>query len=323
MGDAYYQVFVATAPSNGPTDSEMKTSWIWIACCFFLLAEPCLAGDAGTLTLLSGKPKLLRGTTWFNVKEGARVRDGDVLDLPAGAQFELEFTDGGAVGVIGPGALYLISVTPRAGKQTALNEMMLTRGWLKLSTKPPGSRLRVRTGFGTVSASDSAAVVHAGGDTLELFVESGAARLVEPGKPDTSGADVKSGSYVARASGKPASSAQRAPAEFVSALPRDFMDPLPVRAAKYATPVEPVSDHESTFAEAQPWLSGPYRASFLKRFQAKLDDPTFKAAMLSSGKAYPEWTATPLPPAKVETAAAPPAAKAKEPERTFRWPWER
>jgi hypothetical protein len=115
---------------------------------------------------------------------------------------------------------------------------------------------------------------------------------------------------------------RRPPATFVAALPRDFMDPLPVRAARFAaTKVDPVADHEATFAEAQPWLTGPYRASFLKRFQARLDDPAFRDAMASSGKAPPEWSATTAPP-KAEAPPPPPAAKA-EPERKFRWPWEK
>jgi len=92
--------------------------------------------------------------------------------------------------------------------------------------------------------------------------------------------------------------------------------------ARFAsTKVDPVADHEATFAEAQPWLTGPYRASFLKRFQARLDDPAFRDALASSGKAPPEWNATTAPP-KAEAPPPPPAAKA-EPERKFRWPWEK
>jgi hypothetical protein len=43
--------------------------------------------------------------------------------------------------------------------------------------------------------------------------------------------------------------------------------------------------------------------------------------MASSGKAPPEWNATTAPP-KAEAPPPPPAAKA-EPERKFRWPWEK
>lgn len=299
----------------------MKRSWTWLACLLFLIAVPCLGAETSTVTLLFGQPKLLRGTTWFNLKEGVRLRDGDVIDLPPSGQLQLEFTDGGAVSVIGPGALYIASATARDAKQTGSAELFLTRGWLKLAIKPPAPRLRVRTATGTINASDAAAVIHAG-DGFEAFVESGTVRLSEVGKLELTGGEIKGGGFASRPSGKALTVERRPPAPFVDALPRDFMDPLPLRATRFAsTKVEPVADHEATFAEAQPWLTGFYRASFLKRFQARLDDPTFRDAMTTSGKAPPEWAAT-APPPKVETPPPAPAAKA-EPERKFRWPWEK
>jgi hypothetical protein len=175
--------------------------------------------------------------------------------------------------------------------------------------------------LGTLAASDAAAVIHAG-DAFEVFVETGTGRLSDVGKLELAGGEVKAGGFASRAAGKPVTTERRPPATFVGALPRDFMDPLPIRAARFASAkVDPVADHEATFAEAQPWLTGPYRASFLKRFQARLDDPAFRDAMASSGKAPPEWSAAAAPP-KVETPPPAPAAKA-EPERKFRWPWEK
>jgi len=179
----------------------------------------------------------------------------------------------------------------------------------------------VRAPLGTIATSEAVAVVHAG-DGFEAFVETGAVRLSDVGKIELTGGEIKAGGFASRSAGKPLTTERRPPATFVAALPRDFMDPLPVRAARFAsTKVDPVADHEATFAEAQPWLTGPYRASFLKRFQARLDDPAFRDAMASSGKAPPEWSATTAPP-KAETPPPPPAAKA-EPERKFRWPWEK
>jgi hypothetical protein len=189
-------------------------------------------------------------------------------------------------------------------------------------TKPPGPRLRIRTALGTIATPEAVAVVHAG-DGFEAFVETGAARLSDVGKIELTGGEIKAGGFASRSAGKPLTTERRPPATFVAALPRDFMDPLPVRAARFAsTKVDPVADHEATFAEAQPWLTGPYRASFLKRFQARLDDPAFRDAMASSGKAPPEWSAATVPP-KVENPPPPPPAAKAEPERKFRWPWEK
>ncbi|HKW79492.1 MAG TPA: hypothetical protein VJQ49_00655 [Casimicrobiaceae bacterium] len=292
-----------------------------------LIALPCAGAETGTITLLFGQPKLLRGTAWFGLKEGVRVRDGDVLDLPQSAQLEIEFSDGGAVGIIGPGALYIAAASARDARQPGAVEMQLTRGWLKFATRPPAPRLRVRTGSATVAASDATAVVRVGSDGFDAFVETGTIRLSEAGKlPANAGGDLKGGSFVAKPSGKPVTVEHRPLPEFIAALPRDFMDPLPIRANRFATArVEPVADREATYAEAQSWLNGPYRASFIKRFQARIDDPAFRDAMAASGKAPPEWSAAAAP----KTEAAPPAPAsapppAKEPEpRKFRWPWEK
>ncbi|MGH8713494.1 MAG: hypothetical protein ACREYB_05770 [Casimicrobiaceae bacterium] len=304
----------------------MRRSWTWLACCLLLVAAPCIGAETSTVTLLFGQPKLLRGTTWFNLKEGVRLRDGDVVDVPQSGQLQLEFSDGGAVSIIGPGALYIAAATARDAKQPGSVDILLTRGWVKFQTKPPQPRLRVRTGLGTVATTDATAVIHFSGEAFEAFVETGTLRLSEVGKiAEGSSADVKGGGFASRAAGKALTSERRPPAPFVAALPRDFMDPLPLRATRFAAArVEPVADHEATFSEAQPWLSGPYRASFLKRFQPRLDDPAFRDAMATSGKAPVEWNAAAAAaPAKAAAApSSPPPAKA-EPERTFHWPWEK
>lgn len=304
----------------------MKTSWFGLGCLTFLVAAPCLGVDIGMVTLVDGKPKVLRGTAWFSLSEGVRVRDGDTLDVPDKGQLQLELPDGGAVSVIGPGALYAASLTPRDAKQPALAELYLTRGWLKLDTKPPGARLRIRTPLGTVTTSDAAAVVHLTGDAIEMFVETGSVKMTEATKPDASGSETKAGGYAARAAGKPVESAARAPSAFVATMPRDFMDPLPTRASKFAAArADPAPDRDATFPEVQPWLTGPYRVAFMKRFEPKLADPAFRTAAEANSKVLPEWNAVVAKP-KAEPAPPPPQEKEKEkpkePERTWHWPWE-
>ena len=309
----------------------MKTSWFGLGCLIFLVAAPCLGADIGIVTLVDGKPKVLRGTAWFILSEGVRVRDGDTLDVPDKGQLQLELTDGGAVSVVGPGALYAASLTPRDAKQTSLAELYFTRGWLKLDTKPPGARVRIRTPLGTVMASDAAAVMHLTGDTIEMFVETGSVKMTEAAKSDASGSETKAGGYAARAAGKPVESATRAPSAFVATMPRDFMDPLPKRASKFASArADPAPDRDATFPEAQPWLTGPYRVAFMKRFEPKLADPAFRTAAEANSKVVPEWNAVVAKP-KAEPAPPPPPKeketekekeKPKQPERTWHWPWE-
>lgn len=312
----------------------MKTSWLALGSLIFplvfpfilLAAAPCQAADMGMITLVDGKPKVLRGTAWFALSEGVRIRDGDVLDVPDKSQLQLELADGAAVGVVGPGALYAASLVPRDAKQPALAELFLSRGWLKLDTKPPAARLRIRTPLGTATAADGVAVMRVAGDAIEIFVETGAVRLTDASKPEAAGQETKSGGFVTRGSGKPLEIASRASSSFVGAMPRDFMDPLPKRAAKFASARgDPAPDRDATFAEAQPWLSGPYRAAFMKRFEPKLADPAFRTAAEANAKAIPEWTVATKPKAEPKAEPPPPPKepeKPKPPERTWHWPWE-
>jgi hypothetical protein len=309
----------------------MQTSWFGLGCLIFFVAAPCLGAEAGMVTLVDGKPKILRGTAWFALSEGVRVRDGDTIDVPDKGQVQVELTDGGAVSVSGPGALYAASFTARDAKQTALAELFLTRGWLKLDTKPPGARVRIRTPVGTVAALDATAVVHVTGDALELFVENGAVKLSDAGKADGSGNEIKAGGYASRGAGKAIETSSRAPSAFVATMPRDFMDPLPRRASKFASArADPAPDRDATFAEAQPWLSGPYRAAFMKRFEPKLADPAFRTAAEANGKILPEWNAAvakpkaeaPPPPKEIEKEKEKEKEKPKESGRTWHWPWE-
>jgi hypothetical protein len=83
---------------------------------------------------------------------------------------------------------------------------------------------------------------------------------------------------------------RRAPAAFVTAVPRHQIDALPALAAKYkSAKVQLVPGLEITYAEAEPWLSGPYRKLFVKRFQPRLKDPEFRAAVETRITRYPEW----------------------------------
>jgi FecR protein len=302
----------------------MKSSWSLLVCSIFLVAAPCIGAEMGMVTLVDGKPRVLRGTAWFSLSEGVRIRDGDAIDIPDKGQLQLELTDGGAVSVIGPASLYAASLSPRDGKQAPLEELFLTRGWLKLDAKPPGTRMRIRTPLSTAVVSDATAVMHVTGDSMEIFVETGTVKLTDASKPDAPGVEIKGSGFTARSAGKPAESAARAPSAFVGAMPRDFMDPLPTRASKFASArPDPAPDREATFAEAQPWLTGPYRAAFMKRFEPKLGDPQFRTAAEANGKVMAEGTATAAKP-KVEPVPAPPKEpeKPKEPERTWHWPWE-
>ena len=289
--------------------------------CVALLSVPlCYAAEAGVVTVLDGSVRVLRGATWYKLVEGARVQEGDVIEAAERAQVQVEVSAGDLVNAFGPASLLLAGTAPREGRQPAAAEFYLPEGWLKLSAKPPGAPLRLRTPLGVLEGSDTIAVAHAAGNALEIFVESGTARVSESGRSGDAGAtDVRGGDFVARGPDRPFAVAGGAPRAFVTALPRHFMSSLPSRADKLRTTrVELAIDRPISYAEAEPWLAGPYRRAFIRRLQPRLADPAFRAEVMANAQSYPEWSAT-LTPAGVspEPEKSPAQAKATEPEKSM------
>jgi hypothetical protein len=281
---------------------SMKTTWL-PGCCFFLASALCYGADLGVVTILDGNARVLRGVSWYRLVEGARVQDGDVIDAEDRAQVQVELVAGPIVNFAGPAEVFAAGAGSREGKQPAPAEIYLSHGWLKLAVKAPGVTLRVRSPAGTIAASDAIAVMHAEAEAVETFVERGSARLIEPGKAGTDGIahEVKGGDFAIRATDRPFASAGAAPQKFVAAMPRHFRDPLPSRAAQYQVArVQIAADRPINYAEAEPWLAGPYRRVFLKRFQPRLGDPEFRALVVAKLQAYPEWHAA-LAPAEGQT----------------------
>jgi hypothetical protein len=320
----------------------MKTTWL-SGCCFFLASALCYGADVGVVTILDGNVRLLRGASWYKLVEGARVQDGDVIDAADRAQVQVELVAGPIVSFAGPAEVLAVSAGSREGKQPAPAEMYLTRGWLKLAVKAPGVALRVRSPAGTIVASDAVTVMHAEAEALEAFVERGSATLIEPGKGATDGTahEVKGGDFAIRAIDRPFATAGAAPQKFVAVMPRHFRDPLPARAAQYQVArVQLVADRSINYTEAEPWLTGPYRRVFLKRFQPRLGDPEFRGPVMAKLQAYPEWHAALVPTegqtkekekekekdtdkerAKEKDKAEAPPKAAEKTESTWSWPF--
>jgi hypothetical protein len=285
----------------------------------------CHGADWGVVTILDGNARVLRGVNWNRLTEGARLQDGDVIDAADRAQVQIEMAAGPIVSVVGPAELFAAAAGSREGKQPAPAEMYLTRGWLKLAVKPGGIALHVRSPVGTIATGDGVAVMHAVPEALETFVERGNVRLVEPGKAAGEGAahDLKGGEFAIRASDRPFATAGAAPQPFVAAMPRQFRDPLPSRAQLYQVArVQLVADRPISYTEAEPWLTGPYRRTFLKRLQPRLADPEFRSAVMGKIQAYPEWHVILAPQESPPTPKAePPPKPAEKAESTWNWPF--
>jgi hypothetical protein len=303
--------------------SGMKTTWL-AGCCLFLASALCYGADAGVITILDGSARVLHGVTWYKLAEGARVQDGDVIEAGDRTQVQLELVAGPIVNFVGPAAVYTVAPGSREGKQPTPAELYLPHGWLKFAVKPPGVALRLRTAAGGLSSADAVGVVHAGDDAIEVFLETGSAKLQEPGKTGADGAahDVRGGDFALHAPDRPFATSGAAPQKFVAALPRHFRDPLPSRAAQYqVVRVQLVADRPISYAEAEPWITSAYRRAFLKRLQPRLSDPEFRAPVMAKLQAYPEWQAVLVP---AEAANKDKAEPPKTPEKTesgWKWPF--
>jgi hypothetical protein len=302
---------------------SMKTTWL-TGCCLFLASALCYGADAGVLTILDGNARVLRGVTWYKLAEGARVQDGDLIEASDHAQVQLELASGPIVNFVGPAALFTAAAGSRQGSKPAPAELYLPGGWLKLAVKSPSTPLHVRTAFGSLSTAGAIAVLHAENDAIEIFLETGSAKLLEPGKNGGDGAahDVQGGDFALDAADRAFATADAAPQNFVAAMPRHFRDPLPSLAAQYqVVRVQPIADRPISYAEAEPWLTGPYRRAFLKRLQPRLADAEFRAPAMAKPQAYPEWQAALVPPeAAGKDKAEPPKAPEKA-ESGWKWPF--
>src|SRR4029453_16285824 len=139
----------------------------------------------------------------------------------------------------------------------------LPNGWLKIAAKAPG--LRVRTAPFDVVTADGILVMRAHGQVAEVFVEAGSVKLLEVSASGADGAarDAKRGEYWAKSATVAFTTVPRAPRTFVDAMPRHFADPLPAFAARIKSKPALAIDHEITYAEAEPWLAGPTRGTFV------------------------------------------------------------
>lgn len=232
--------------------------------------------EIGAATLADTGALVLRGATWYKLAPGMAIEDSDIVATDGREQVQIELAGGSIVSLAGD-AQILFSAAPGA-----MASLTLLSGWLKAAVKPPG--LRVRTPAFDAAIPEGIMVLRADAGNAEAFIEAGSARLT-----DAAGTarDARRGEHWTRAGGSFASQ-PLAPRAFVAALPRTFIDPLPVLAPGLKSRPAPVADHDVTYAEAEIWLARD-RAAFERRFATRLKDPAFRKAVEPNIARYPSW----------------------------------
>ena len=253
------------------------------------------APGIGSLTLMDGSVRVIRGVNVLKGVEGMRLRQGDILESSDAGFAQLEFT-GGAVVALGPATrVYILRHSgdkSAPAKDTA--ELALLSGWLKGESAAGAGSYRYETPTLAATTTAGTVLVHASQEDSELFLESGSATIAEVREDGNARQPVpaKSGQFFSRHAGKNIATTTRPNPAFIDAIPKPFRDTLPSRLEHFAgKSVEPKTDHPVSYAEAEPYLRMPlaWRRGIADRLQSRLKDPDFRKQIEAHISQYPEW----------------------------------
>ena len=269
-----------------------------------LLALLLLAGGiasaasprAPLVTILDGEATLLRDGARLALAEGVRLQAGDLL--ATGGQTRLlriEFPGDLSVS-FGPETRAML--TPELGDGGHHGGVYLLAGWVKLAA-PAGMTGEIRSQVADTDTAGATLILALQPDGAQAFAESGPSN-VQPRAGGPAMLALKSGDMLALGpNGARPTLTKGANPAFVGAMPRTFMDSLPLRAAAFqGRDVAPRKLGPMSYADAQPWIDAeaPLRRVFAKRWRGLAADPEFRRALVAGLKAHPEWTPILYPP---------------------------
>ena len=255
---------------------------------FLLLALASSAQEVGTVTLVEGPLRIIRGATLLQAGEGVRLHSGDIIESSNAGFVQLEFTGGAIVALGNSTRVYLYSFSRGAA------ELVLLNGWLKGECSTNGVVYRYDSPLLAATTQSGTIVMHSTAELSEIFVESGSARIgaVSAGGIWHDPSLVKAGQFTSRLAGKEITIAPRFSSPFVDSMPHQFRDTfLPLMSRFHGKPPQPKRDHEVSYQEIQPWLTigQAWRRGFVRRFEVRLNDPEFRRALEAHVRDYPEW----------------------------------
>ena len=248
------------------------------------------AAEAAIYTLVEGDVRVLRGTTWFKLAPGARAEDGDIVEAGEHANLQLELSGGRTINAHGPAALLATGNIDADNKPPAPAEITVQHGWLKCSAGKQMVRLRLPTL--SIDLVESIVVLNVDPRSAEMFVEAGTPKVIaQLARAKTAPVqEAATGEYLSRNGAEAPLVATRPTSAFISGMPREYRDPLPILAPRFPKAVTELEAlREITLTEAEPWLSGSNRKAFLKRFAPRLSDPAFRAGIIARPAVFPEW----------------------------------
>lgn len=261
--------------------------WAGLVTCLLVSHAARAAEAAATVTLLDGDASIIRGTVRYALAEGVRLAAGDIVEIGQKGLALIEFPDGAELS-LGPRTRLLATTLPRA---RGVADFHVVAGALKhAQPAKPAEGYRYASTLAVFTPVAGVMVATFAPGQVDAFIESGEAQVAD----DPRGAvqRLRSGEFYSRRAGQKAAVTPRPTQAFVASLPRMFLDPLPSRMARYRDrDVSPKRLDEVTYAEVAYWLEGApeLRKPFLQRFRARAQDPAFRAALVATLAAHPEW----------------------------------
>lgn len=254
--------------------------------CWCLSAAAFAADNVAVLTILEGNATLVRDTSRYQLAEGARLNDEDIVELGPDAFVQIEFGDGVRLGA---GPATRLQIGPRLAKEKTARpgRFYLLSGWSKVT--PAGKEVSY-AGAQADLAHPGVTVGQAGPENLQVFVETQDAKVTDRRAGNT--VTLRNGEFYSRKGGDRGTVAGRPPAEFLTRLPRPFRDSLPPRAERFKDrPAQLRQLGTIGYDDVAPWLQGEQalRRQFLTRWRPLANDAAFRASLASNMKAHPEW----------------------------------
>ncbi|WP_304306979.1 hypothetical protein [Pseudacidovorax intermedius] len=301
------------------TVPKLMRAWAAAVLLVFSTIPALAAGPVAIATLVEGEAHLLRESGRFLLAPGVALQSGDLVETVANARLlRLEYADGPVVD-LGPASQAMVEARLGAGNRGPAARLYLRQGWAKLS-KAPSARgvVSLLTSDAILTGEGGSQVVQAADSRTQVFAESGKARVETRGKRDQEPIELGSGRLFDSADW---TERPRPDAAFVRAVPPSFLDPLPLRAARFKDrPVDAERVGDLRYEDVAGWLQAEpaLRARLAERWRGLAKKPDFRAALAANMKRHPEWDrivfpekyVKPLPPPGPSPQPAVPARSA-------------
>jgi hypothetical protein len=266
--------------------------------CLMLLAFQSVACNAAEpmamATVVDGNVVLVRQTTRLVLKPGVRLAEFDLIETAVDSVVaRVEYPDGSAVD-IGPDSRVMMSPILTSGGKYRASRLYVLNGWVKFIGVPASdiTKSQVMAESFDLSGVSGSAVLSIQSTVNQVFAESGSVNVRYRSGKSMQAATLKPGGFMSIFGSEKYRIDERPGAVFVAAVPRAFLDPIPLRFAVFKDRPDPPSKAlgDLGYAQAAPWLGAELavRRLLVDLWRAKLN-ADLRNGLATNIKKHPEW----------------------------------